>query len=489
MHRIHRTTRTAAAGLCLCAGSVAAQLAESDFTQGTQGWTIADNGAEPLVHLTDHIGTTDGDPADLAFVAPAAFLGDLSLAYRGRLSFELLPSVRPFQPSRPAVELTGGSLGPMSTALILRKELPPPMTLGQFAPNTVPLSELAEWTVVGESRFATAEEMRSVLGDLQDLRIVADSQSASDEFIGLRAVRIDRPTVRVVIAAGQSNMSGCANSTLANWDFTPRHDLLFWNQLNNAFEPLTYGSSDTDCGHNPDDQADHYGPEIGFADAYLKLVPDSQLVLIKFTDGGTSMGRDWAPPGTISNLPNGGLVYQAFYSELNLAFAELDARGYQYTVDGTIWMQGESDASRSWQANYHDEQLAIFISDLRDYVGDPEMPYIIGRIADNDLGFDEIVRDTQVMIANTDPFACWVDTDDLTKLDFYHYDEASTLLLGERFARTLRRLTSVPGDANLDGRVDVEDVHHWNQNPSDENCDGVVDAADLEVVMLGVRGE
>ncbi|MEL6797760.1 MAG: sialate O-acetylesterase, partial [Planctomycetota bacterium] len=236
-------------------------------------------------------------------------------------------------------------------------------------------------------------------------------------------------------------------------------------------------------------QEDHYGPEIGFADAYLDLVPDGELVLIKFSDGGTSMARHWAPPGTQGDLPNGGPVYINFYNELDLAFAELDARGYEYTVEGAIWMQGESDSGHGWRADLHDDQLPVFISDLRTYVGNPEMPYIIGRIANNNLGYDEIVRDTQVMIANTDPYACWVDTDDLTKLDLYHYDEASTLLLGERFAKALRRLTTPRGDANLDGQVDVEDVYQWNQNPSDENCDGVIDSADLGVVMTAVRGE
>lgn len=473
----------------LLATSTLGQLADSDFGQGLQGWTVADNGSQPLVHIVDHVSTFDADPADLAFVAPATFLGDLTLAYRGTFSFELRPSVRPFQPSQPAVELTGGDLGPMGTPLILRKDLPAPATFNAFAPYRVPLSERAGWTVVGEARPASAEEMRSVLGDLLDLRIIADSATSADESIGLRGVRIDRPTVRVIIAAGQSNMSGCANHTLAQWDFTPRHDLLFWNPLNDAFEPLTYGSSDDSCGHSPNDQAEHFGPEIGFADAYLDLVPDGQLVFIKFADGGTSMGRDWSPPGTNTSLPDGGAVYNAFYDELDLAFAELDARGYEYTVEGTIWMQGESDTSRSWQANLHNVQLTQFIADLRAYVGNPAMPYIIGRIADNDLGFDEIVRNTQVSIADADPDACWVDTDDLTKLDFYHYDEASTLLLGRRFAEALRRLTTVRGDANLDGTVDIDDVHFWNQNPTDENCDGVIDAADLEVVMTGVRAE
>lgn len=493
MHLRERKTYARAAALVTAlstAGTAAGQLVTSDFTLGPQGWTVADNGGVSLTSFPDSIGTVDSDPANLAFVAPAAFLGDLSLAYRGTLSFELRPSVRPFQPSRPSVELTGGTLGPMGTPLILSKQLPPPMTFNAFTPLSVALSETAEWIVVGEARAATAQELRNVLGDIQDLRILADSSTSTNESIRLRNVRIDRPTVRVVIAAGQSNMSGCAHFNLIpEWDFTPRHDLLFWHQINDAFEPLTYGSSDSSCGHTPVHTPDHYGPEIGFADTYIDLIPDSELVLIKFTDGGTSLHVDWVPPGMNPSFPNGGALYNLFYDELDLALAQLDALGYQYEFEGAIWMQGESDADRAGRANPHQNELTRFIADLREYTGNPTLPYIIGRVANNNLGFDQIVRAAQVAVADADPYACWVDTDDLPKLDFFHYNEAATLLLGERFAKTLRRLTTVRGDANLDGVVDVEDLYHWNQNPSDENCDGVINAADLEVVMIGVRGE
>lgn len=486
---INTFARCAVAAVSLAASTAVSQLVESDFALGAQGWTLADNGTEPLIEFSDHIGTFDGDPADLAFVAPPAFLGDLTLAYRGSLSFELLPSIRPFQPSRPVVELTGGDLGPASTPLILRRELAPPATVFEFSSHRVALSERAGWTVVGEARDATAEEMRNVLGDLQDFRIIADTAASTSESIGLRAVRIDRPRVRVVIAAGQSNMSGCGDSRDAAFDFTPRYDVIFWNHLNDAFEPLTFGTSDTDCGHDPAEQPFYFGPEISFADAYEKLLGDDLLVIIKYAAGGTSMHVDWVPPGENPARPNGGPVYNDFMAELDLVFGQLDAAGYDYTVEGMIWMQGESDTDRNNRSAAYFNDLSALIDVVRTRVANPEMAFIIARILDNDFGFDERVRDAQVLIGETDPFACWIDTDDLTKLDIVHYDEPSILTLGNRFANALRRLTGPRGDANLDGIVDIEDVHHWTQNPSDENCDGVVDQADLDVVMESVRSE
>ncbi|MEM9661236.1 MAG: hypothetical protein AAF937_02885, partial [Planctomycetota bacterium] len=82
-----RISRVAAAVLsgAIGVGAVlpaAAQLAASDFSQGIQGWTLAGNGSGGLAHAGDHVLAVDSDPADLAFVAPPAFLGDKALAYR-----------------------------------------------------------------------------------------------------------------------------------------------------------------------------------------------------------------------------------------------------------------------------------------------------------------------------------------------------------------------------------------------------------------------
>ncbi|MEO1583396.1 MAG: sialate O-acetylesterase [Planctomycetota bacterium] len=467
----------------------AAPLVETDFASGVQGWTIANNGALPPAHTADSITATDSDPAPLAFVAPAEYLGDLTLAYRGSLAFELMPTVRPFQPSRPAVEIIGGTAGPLGGPITLRFETPPPATSHAFAQFRVPLSEADGWTVVGEARSPSAEEFRHALTAVTDIRIEADSATAADEEISLRAVRIDRPRVRVVIAAGQSNMTGCADSRLSSYDFTPQHDLLFWHHINDAFEPLTFGSSEDSCGHDPANIPFYFGPEVSFGEAYKRLVGDDLVVLVKFADGGTSLHDHWVPPGRNGSHPNGGPVYQRFFDELDTVLARLDAEGYTYSFDGMLWMQGESDADRFHRASRYEGHLNALIADVRAYTGQADLPFIIGRIKTSDLGYDAMVQDAQVSIGQSDPWACWIDTNDLDKYDRYHYDEPGVIELGRRFANSLQRLSTPRGDANLDGRVDIEDLYHWTQNPSDENCDGIIDAADRDLVMAAVRND
>ncbi|MEM8758448.1 MAG: hypothetical protein AAGF47_11780, partial [Planctomycetota bacterium] len=104
-----RPGRLAAAFAGLITASASAQpIVESTFAFDDEGWTTLGNAGATVAFEPGAVSQTDSDPAAMAFAAPAKFTGDLSTAYRGELTFELTPSVRPFQPSRPAVEIAGG---------------------------------------------------------------------------------------------------------------------------------------------------------------------------------------------------------------------------------------------------------------------------------------------------------------------------------------------------------------------------------------------
>jgi hypothetical protein len=66
-----------------------------------------------------------------------------------------------------------------------------------------------------------------------------------------------------------------------------------------------------------------------------------------------------------------------------------------------------------------------------------DMTVVVGRLSDNlkgDKGW-EAVRAAQVQVAEADPLAAWVDTDDLNgPKDGLHYDKAGYAELGKRFA-------------------------------------------------------
>ncbi|MEM9166577.1 MAG: sialate O-acetylesterase [Planctomycetota bacterium] len=469
----------------LAAPAAAQPLAESTFQADAEGWTVASNGAAGVSFQPGLIETTDADPADLAFVAPAAFLGDLSRAYRGTLSFELRPGVRPFQPSQPAVEISGGS-GP----LILRFDLPAPATLDDFAPFEVAIHEDDGWEVVGQSRAPTAGELRDVLTNVVDLRIIADTATAADEAVALTNVRLDRGRVRVYLASGQSNMSGCDDSRNATipFDFSPRPDILFWNQFNDTFGPLQTGSSDSSCADPA--PSFYFGPEMAFADRIQRYFPRDEIIIIKYTEGGTSLPFQWVPPGIVSNRPTGGISWVRWRDELDLAFAALDAAGYQYTVEGMIWFQGERDCCGPNSAANYEIALVGLIDWIRGRVNQPVMPFVLGRtLTPTDGEFIDIIRTAQITVAEADANACWINADDQALVDSLHFDADGMLTVGDRMANAMRSLHPLPGDANGDGNVDIEDLYAWKRSPSDLNCDQIVDEADLDRLEAAIRSQ
>ena len=468
---------------------VSAQLAQSDFDGGTDGWTTDGNGGVPLQHLGNYIAQEDADAGEMAFVAPIDYLGDVSAAYRGQLSFELFSSKEFFAPSNPRVEITGDTT---SGSMTLSLRLAPMYRAFAFSPYTVKFSENQPWKVVGEDRAPTAQEFRELLASLTDLRIVADYGSDPSDLIALDAVRLDPAKVRVYILAGQSNMCGCGDGR--NIDpalLGPKPEvMLYWgNAPEPGFMPLTTGTSGTSCSDVAPES--FFGPELMVGNELADLYPDEQCVLIKFAVGGTDLFSQWTTPTSpTGEFPDGGVLWIQLKQHIDDALAELDARGYEYQIDGFIWMQGESDADKAFRANAYATKLTNFIASMRTHTGRADLPFILARIRNAGQPHAETVRTAQVTVANADPNTCWFDTDDLTLLsDALHYDDLSMLELGHRFMDKLYGFVDPLGDVNRDGKSDVDDLYEWTQHPVDLNCDGVADQADMDIVINAVRAE
>lgn len=104
-------------------------------------------------------------------------------------------------------------------------------------------------------------------------------------------------------------------------------------------------------------------------------------------------------------------------------------------------MQGESDSDKEYRAKAYAKNLTSFISSMRYFVDDPEMPFILGRIRDAGQPHADMVRQAQVDVANNIPNVYWFDTDDLPFLpDGIHYNEAGMIELGHRFADVVMSL-------------------------------------------------
>lgn len=242
---------------------------------------------------------------------------------------------------------------------------------------------------------------------------------------------------RVFLLAGQSNMLGQGSNIalLPPYD-TAQTDVNYWSagawvSLAPGFGQLSY----------------NFGPEVAFGRAIKDALPGDNIYLIKLGVDGTSLFEKWKPVT--------GPQYIDFMNITRAALTNLNTTGISYVISGMIWMQGESDAYEREAASY-ETNLVNFIADMRAQFNTPEMPFIIARVLDyfgsdkiplyqnrvqTDPTQSEVVRATQVAVAEATPYATWFDTDAFPVVDPIsnpgHYNTQGQMDLGNAFAAAI----------------------------------------------------
>jgi hypothetical protein len=197
-------------------------------------------------------------------------------------------------------------------------------------------------------------------------------------------------------------------------------------------------------------------PAVSFSPAVEAAFAGERVLVVKHAVGGRPI-RQWykawkAPEGI--DTPGGGassigLLYDALMAEVREALG--DARPDTVCF---VWMQGERDAREKLSAVYA-ASLEGLLEQLRNDLGRDDVTAVIGRLSDYHAGSDphwDAVRDAQVAVAEADPLASWVDTDDLNgDKDGLHYNAPGYAELGRRFAAEAIRLTRL-----RDGQAGVQ---------------------------------
>jgi len=170
----------------LSAGPAGAQgvLAQSTFDVDDEGWLVGGpipdppgyfaTGGNPggFIRGFDASGPTGGR-AFWAFIAPAGYLGDVSAAYGGALSFDLRQDIEDGTPfNDDDVTLIGGGF------TIVIDAGPNPATT--WTSYSVPIVESAGWVHYGTSQPPTMTEMQAVLGSLSELWIRGEFIAGND---------------------------------------------------------------------------------------------------------------------------------------------------------------------------------------------------------------------------------------------------------------------------------------------------------------------
>jgi hypothetical protein len=251
----------------------------------------------------------------------------------------------------------------------------------------------------------------------------------------------------VFIVSGQSNCDGRGSAAaltgpLAKWAESQKDVLIAYSCStlrgpalgSDGFKPLQPGWSVAPGKNRPKAlPSGTFGPEVSFGAAISKAMPGKHIALIKFTEGGTSLKKDWNPDIR-------GRLYDAGVAFVTKSLKELQDKGDTCEIRGMIWHQGESDAGLP--AEEYQTLLTTFITRVRTDVGAADMPFGIGDLYDD--GKRDKVRAALKATAGAVPHAFFVSVDGLKTSDKgTHFDAAGQIELGERYAAGMMKVLGV----------------------------------------------
>jgi len=219
-------------------------------------------------------------------------------------------------------------------------------------------------------------------------------------------------------------------------------------------------------GHGGDFESDgqtnkysnKFGIELTFARRLRALDPHSNIALIKYSRGGTSIdtsaaGRfgSWDPDYNKGTSVN---QYDHFLATVRnaLAVPDIDGDGDPDLLIpvGIIWMQGESDgAGKLKAAQNYESNLKRLMDLIRAAFRIDDLAVVIGRISDSGQddrdgkvwNYGDIIRNAQRSFVEKDENAALVtSTDSYHYSDKWHYDGAGYIDLGDKFAEAVFRL-------------------------------------------------
>ncbi len=257
--------------------------------------------------------------------------------------------------------------------------------------------------------------------------------------------------IDVYLIAGQSNATGQGYMANLPDGFTPNPKMLLFHSgkphLDSGAEPNIWLPL-----HQASESPDRFGPELGFGNRLAERWPDRQIALIKHAHSGANLYQDWQPGKDAADVDHFGPQFKTFVETVQLGLKGLKEQGYEPTICGMLWQQGEGDAKKGETASDYGKNLARFIARVREQFQAPDMLFIYGYVLpppnaghNRDLvrqGEKEVDQNSGAGVAVKGAFV--IATDDLSQRaddrntrypkDHGHFGTAGTLELGRRMA-------------------------------------------------------
>lgn len=168
------------------------------------------------------------------------------------------------------------------------------------------------------------------------------------------------------------------------------------------------------------------GPGLSFGLAMQANNKTKTIALVPTAVGGTSINA-WTPGG-----------YDKATKKFPWDDAEkriIEAMKYG-TIKGVIWHQGESD-SNIQSADIYLPKLVDLIKRVRALTGNENLPFIVGQLGRYNPQYENINKQTAKLPALVPHTAIVSSIGLVDKGDHTHFDRASAIILGQRFAEKM----------------------------------------------------
>tara|TARA_B100001057_G_scaffold390738_1_gene398779 strand:- start:5403 stop:6230 length:828 start_codon:yes stop_codon:yes gene_type:complete len=227
---------------------------------------------------------------------------------------------------------------------------------------------------------------------------------------------------------GQSNMSGGVG--LAAGDTKPVPQVLKMRWVKEGEVSKWAPGAHPLHPRRPNKKA-RFGPGLSFAEAYLANKPGVTVGLIPMAWGGRS----------IAQLSKGSEIYCD-------AIRHMKAAMQVGTLKGVLWHQGESDTVEQTRTDAYENRLHRLIEDVRKDLGNPQLPFIVGNLAEfygtgkDHKAPDRVARITKIKeilrrLPKKVPHTGFVESTGCSSAARakVHFDRKSSLLMGKRYAK------------------------------------------------------
>ena len=229
-----------------------------------------------------------------------------------------------------------------------------------------------------------------------------------------------REKFRLYLLMGQSNMAGRDRRALEAQKANPR--VL-------AMTPEGKWVVAKDPIHQKDGRIEPgAGPGVPFALAMLKADATEVIGLVPCAVGGTPLRR-WEKDGDL---------YKRALEKAKLA-------AQSGVISGVLWHQGESDSNKQSDAETYQVRLSKMIKDLRQDLGRPDLPVVVGQIGmflvPDKYPFADTVRGALRKVAAEVPNVGYADSAGLgDKGDKLHFSAEAQGQFGARYAEAMQKL-------------------------------------------------